>query len=63
MPDGDQNNQAEDRTWEERIRRLRAEQEVLRAIERRQLVEHEELRLQKESMERRLTHYQLRVDT
>ena len=63
MPDGDQNNQAEDRTREERIRRLRAEQEVLRAIERRQLVKLEELRLQKESMECRLTHYQRRVDT
>ena len=62
MPDGDQNNQAEDRAREERIRRLRAEQEVLRAIERRHLVELEELRIQKENMECRLTRYLRRID-
>ena len=48
MPDRDQNNrEAEDRAREERIRLLRVEQEGLKATERRQLVELEELRLQK----------------
>ena len=63
MPDRDQDNrEAEDRACEERIRLLRIEQEVLKGIERRQLVELEELRLTKEAMERRLTLYQQRVD-
>ena len=63
MPDRDQNNrEAEDHACEERIWLLRIEQEVLKGIERRQLVELEELRLTKEAMERRLTLYQQRVD-
>ena len=63
MPDHDQNNQAEeDRAREERIRRLRAEQEVLRAIERQQLVELEIARIAKETMQRKLMRYQQRVD-
>ena len=64
MPDRDQNNrEAEDHAREERIWLLRIEQEVLKGIERRQLVELEELRLTKEAMECRLTLYQRRVDT
>jgi hypothetical protein len=63
MPERDQNNQAEeDRARDERIRRLRAEQEVLWAIERRQLVELESLRITKENMQRKLTCYQQHVD-